>query len=352
MTKKFTKTVSAMAVVFATMISSNVIVSAAEVSNAGSDTVKVIVDGNVQYFNADKSSTVGDLLASNNIVVTDSTDVSVDLNNSVADSKEIVVAQPKTVIVSVDGGKAQSSTTSASNLGAFHAEYQKENTTEKYTLASQTASTPLSEGMYIQLSTIREVSVDTYEAIPYETKEVKTDSLYVGEKKVVTAGVDGVKTTTTTTKYVGDQVTSTDSVTKVTKEPVTEVINVGTKAKPAPVVKPAATTTTNTIPGLSVKYKKAMTLNATAYCPCSKCCGSYSNGYTASGMKAGYGVAAVDTRVIPLGTKLYVEGYGYCIAADTGGAIKGNRIDLCYGTHSAALSSGFGHKNVKVYIIG
>ena len=329
MTKKFTKTVSAMAVVFATMISSNVIVSAAEVSNAGSDTVKVIVDGNVQYFNADKSSTVGDLLASNNIVVTDSTDVSVDLNNSVADSKEIVVAQPKTVIVSVDGGKAQSSSTSASNLGAFLAEYQKENTTEKYTLASQTASTPLSEGMYIQLSTIREVSVDTYEAIPYETKEVKTDSL-----------------------YVGDQVTSTDSVTKVTKEPVTEVINVGTKAKPAPVVKPAATTTTNTIPGLSVKYKKAMTLNATAYCPCSKCCGSYSNGYTASGMKAGYGVAAVDTRVIPLGTKLYVEGYGYCIAADTGGAIKGNRIDLCYGTHSAALSSGFGHKNVKVYIIG
>ena len=69
------------------LISSNVIVSAAEVSNAGSDTVKVIVDGNVQYFNADKSSTVGDLLASNNIVVTDSTDVSVDLNNSVADSK-------------------------------------------------------------------------------------------------------------------------------------------------------------------------------------------------------------------------------------------------------------------------
>lgn len=69
-------------------------------------------------------------------------------------------------------------------------------------------------------------------------------------------------------------------------------------------------------------------------------------------VSAGDGVAAVDTRVIPLGTKLYVEGYGYCIAADTGGAIKGNRIDLCYGTHSAALSSGFGHKNVKVYIIG
>lgn len=350
MTKKFTKTLSAMAVIFATVTSASVIVSAAEVSNAGSAKVKVIVDGNVQYFNADKNTTVGNLLASNNVVVTDSTDVSVDLDNTANASDAIVVSQPKTVIVSVDGGKTQSATTSASNLGDFLEEYQQANTAEKYTLASQNTSTPLSEGMYIQLSTIREVSVDTYEAIPYETKEVKTDSLYVGEKKVVTAGVEGVKTTTTTTKYVGDQVTTTDSVTKVTKEPVTEVINIGTKAKPTP--KPAATTTTNTVPGLSVKYKSCLTLDATAYCPCSKCCGSYANGYTATGMKAGYGVAAVDTRVIPLGTKLYVEGYGYCIAADTGGAIKGNRIDLCYGTHSAALSSGFGHKNVKVYIIG
>ena len=93
-------------------------------------------------------------------------------------------------------------------------------------------------------------------------------------------------------------------------------------------------------------------MDATAYCPCSKCCGQYSNGITANGMKAGYGVVAVDPKVIPLGTKLYVEGYGYCIAADTGGAIKGNRIDLCYGTHSQALASGFGHVNVKVYILG
>jgi 3D (Asp-Asp-Asp) domain-containing protein len=69
-------------------------------------------------------------------------------------------------------------------------------------------------------------------------------------------------------------------------------------------------------------------------------------------MKAGYGVAAVDTSVIPLGTKLYVEGYGYAIAADTGGAIKGNRIDLCYNSHSAALASGYGHTNVKVYVLG
>jgi len=54
--------------------------------------------------------------------------------------------------------------------------------------------------------------------------------------------------------------------------------------------------------------------------------------HTASGMKAQHGVVAVDPRVIPLGTRLNVEGYGNCIAGDTGSAIKGNRIDLCFDT--------------------
>ncbi|MEG0005293.1 MAG: 3D domain-containing protein, partial [Clostridium sp.] len=75
---------------------------------------------------------------------------------------------------------------------------------------------------------------------------------------------------------------------------------------------------------------------------------------TASGMKVkrdpdGYSTVAVDPRVIPLGTKLYVEGYGYAIAADTGGAIKGNKIDLYF--NPGYNLGGWGRRTVTVYVL-
>lgn len=73
-------------------------------------------------------------------------------------------------------------------------------------------------------------------------------------------------------------------------------------------------------------------------------------GRTKMGMRAGYGHAAVDPRVIPLGTLLYVEGYGMAIASDIGGAIKGNRIDLCFPNTGAALQ--YGHRPLKVHVLG
>ena len=94
-------------------------------------------------------------------------------------------------------------------------------------------------------------------------------------------------------------------------------------------------------------YKKVMNMTATAYSAFKKS-GGY--GKTASGMTARFGVVAVDPKVIPLGTKLYVEGYGYAVAADTGGAIKGNKIDLCFEKPNKELMA-FGRKTVTVYIL-
>ena len=57
----------------------------------------------------------------------------------------------------------------------------------------------------------------------------------------------------------------------------------------------------------------------------------------------------MDPRIIPLGTKMFIEGYGYAVADDVGGAIKGSRIDLAFNSRAEALQ--FGRQTVKVYIL-
>jgi 3D (Asp-Asp-Asp) domain-containing protein len=94
--------------------------------------------------------------------------------------------------------------------------------------------------------------------------------------------------------------------------------------------------------------KKVLTMSATAYDPSPATIGRGATGRTAMGMVATFGHVAVDPRVIPLGSLVFVEGYGFAIASDTGGAIKGNRIDLCFDSRSRAL--GFGRKKVKVHV--
>jgi 3D (Asp-Asp-Asp) domain-containing protein len=70
---------------------------------------------------------------------------------------------------------------------------------------------------------------------------------------------------------------------------------------------------------------------------------------TATGARAKHGVIAVDPHVIRLGTHVYVPGYGYAVAADTGGAIKGRRIDLCYDTVGEAIR--WGRRHITIIIL-
>jgi 3D (Asp-Asp-Asp) domain-containing protein len=78
--------------------------------------------------------------------------------------------------------------------------------------------------------------------------------------------------------------------------------------------------------------------------------------HTALGTVAGYGQVAVDPRVIPLGTYLYIPGYGVARATDTGGAVRGTHIDLCfgigsYGTQAYRLAKQWGTRVLQVYIV-
>ena len=112
------------------------------------------------------------------------------------------------------------------------------------------------------------------------------------------------------------------------------------------------------------EYVKKIEVTATAYCLCKKCCGKTPDnpnyGCTHSGLKivpgSGMKVIAVDPKIIPLNSKVYVEGlngawdYGHAVAADTGSAIKELKIDLYMDTHTEALE--WGRRKVNVYVLG
>jgi 3D (Asp-Asp-Asp) domain-containing protein len=81
-------------------------------------------------------------------------------------------------------------------------------------------------------------------------------------------------------------------------------------------------------------------VKVTAYCPCKLCCGK-SDGITSTGVKARpHNTIAVDPAVIPMGSTIYLEGMGTFTAEDTGGAIRGNKVDLFMSEHHQALNFG------------
>ena len=94
-----------------------------------------------------------------------------------------------------------------------------------------------------------------------------------------------------------------------------------------------------------MRYKSMMVMEASAYLPTD----GGGAGITATGVRAGHGIAAVDPDVIPLGTRLYIPGYGVAVAADTGGMIEGDMIDLCMEDYGSAIE--FGRRDVKVYVL-
>ena len=95
---------------------------------------------------------------------------------------------------------------------------------------------------------------------------------------------------------------------------------------------------------------------ATAYCSCEKCCGTWAENrpdgivYTASGAVAQEGVTiAADWDVLPPGTVVYIDGLGERVVQDRGGAIKGNSVDVYFEDHDEALV--FGRQTVRLYIV-
>jgi len=172
--------------------------------------------------------------------------------------------------------------------------------------------------------------------IAYPSRVVADPQLYKGNRVVRTSGKPGVDQRIIQALYANGHPAETVPLAwTVVRPAVPEVIAVGTRALIA---------SRGDFAG-----HEYMMLEATGYYSGPNNYGGAIGPRTAIGLLAQRGVVAVDPSVIPLGSRLFIEGYGYAIAGDTGGAIQGMRIDLCFNTYDEAIN--FGRRTVKVYII-
>ncbi len=216
----------------------------------------------------------------------------------------------------------------------------------------------LNETNKLSITRVSTLIYEEDEEIPYTSTKVNDATIPMGQTRISQQGQKGVKKICyEVVKVDGVEISKTYAGEYIAKQPVNEVVSVGTSS--------VATTVSNS-PGLlttsggeTLNYKKVIKCQATAYDlsfqSTGKRPGHPAYGITASGTYAKMGTVAVDPRVIPLGTKMYIVStdgsvvYGYCTAEDTGGAIKGNKVDLFYNTTSECMQ--FGRRSVYVYIL-
>lgn len=184
---------------------------------------------------------------------------------------------------------------------------------------------------YIKVTRITEEFIEERKEIPHDTFEQPSNQLLAGQRRVLQPGQNGVLVNKIKiVKADGVEVSREVVGSRVLAEPKTSVVAYGIAKASGPAAR-----------NIQGKVKKVMTMEATAY--------THTGNPTATGIYPYKGVVAVDPKVIPLGSKLYVEGYGYCEAQDTGGAIKGDRIDVFLDTKEQCFA--WGRKIVQVYLL-
>ena len=205
-----------------------------------------------------------------------------------------------------------------------------------------------SANMEITVTRVRYVERTAIEDIPFETEYIDDlDSAY-GNETVVTEGEDGIRAATIKDTYVDGKLTNSETIAvKVTKQPVTEVIERGVA-----LATPYNNNTPDTVKlvnGLPENYTRIVSGKATAY-------SARPGARTASGRYAVVGTVAVNPNVIPYGSELYIVSrdglvYGYAIAADTGlGMMEGTvAVDLFMASYQDSCR--WGAHTVDIYVL-
>jgi uncharacterized protein YabE (DUF348 family) len=201
--------------------------------------------------------------------------------------------------------------------------------------------------MNIKVIRVKEELLSEKTPVEFNVISRQNDHLDKGKQQVVKQGKEGIREKIFKVIFEdGKQVLKQMKSDNIIAAPINKIIEFGTVLN------------FRTSRGDIVRYRKVINMRATAYtssyADTGKSKGDVGFGITYTGVKARKGLIAVDPRVIPLGTRLYVEcngrtDYGFATAADIGGAIKGKLIDLYF--EDSATVSRWGCKNVQVYIL-
>ena len=208
------------------------------------------------------------------------------------------------------------------------------------------------DGMELNIDRWTTSTEFVYEEVPFETEYVQTSKMLKGDEKIVTEGVNGeLKHTAKVVFFNGQEVSREIIATEQTAEPVNQVIKQGTfEAEQGKLT--IGDGVIVTADGEVYTYNRTMSVKATAYTHTDKGCDKI----TATGTTVHWGTVAVDPKLIPYGTKMFIVSndgkfvYGLSAAEDCGGSIKGNRIDLYMPTTKQCFS--FGVRNCTIYFLG
>lgn len=286
----------------------------------------MLVDQGREILAQTSARTVGGVLEAGKIVLQEKDEVSPSVETALEDGMTVVIKRALSVNITVDGQTIAARTTKDTVSDVLE-EYGIQ--TGAMDEISPGAKAALAPGMEIRVARISVQTLVEDVAVDYKVQKQYTTKAPQGTTRVAREGREGTERRTWTVSYRdGKEVSRQLASKKVITQPVDKLIMVGS----AMVVSRG---------GENIRYSNAIDMVATAY--------THTGRNTASGIYPYHGAVAVDPSKIPLGTKLYVEGYGYATALDRGSAIKGNKIDLFFETRSEAMR--WGVRKVKVYVI-
>ncbi|KOF57172.1 MULTISPECIES: G5 and 3D domain-containing protein [Clostridium] len=296
-------------------------------------TLTVKIDGKskqiVTYRSNEKEA-----LENNNILVGPKDKVQPSLDTNIRDGDKIAIKRAVNVNIAVDGKVLKIKSAEKNIQDMLKAEHI---TLSKIDKIKPAKNSLLKKEMKICIIRVNSQIVKNNEEVGFATEVITDNTMGNDEKQIIQQGQAGQKEVSTKIVYEdGVQVSNNIVSENLIKQPVKQIVKIGTLG----VLKPDR--------GGRVLYEKSIDVVATAYT------NDFGFGITASGSRVrrdtnGYSSIAVDPRVIPLGSKLYIPGYGYGVAEDTGGAIKGNRLDLFFSSEKDCYN--WGVRNIKVYIL-